>query len=103
VLLLQFSKHYVKSFFKYGVADDTLHYWQAATPPSHYKQLVIFPVLKRLKFVLSWQLHTSEIAQLVTQALLSDFKKLLFAQVKQFVKLVQVEQFEIFKLHKTHL
>jgi len=79
--VLQSVKHYVKSFFKYGVVDETLHYWQATTPPLHYKQLAIIPVLKHLKFVLSWQLPTSEITQLTTQALLSDFKKLLLAQV----------------------
>jgi len=53
--------------------------------------------------MLSWQLPTSEITQLATQALLSDFKKLLLAQVKQFVELMQVIQFGIFKLHKMHL
>jgi len=77
--VLQFAKHSEKSFFKYGVVDETLHYWQAATPPSHYKQLAIIPVLKHLKFMLSWQLPTSEITQLATQALLSDVKKLLLA------------------------
>jgi len=81
VLILQSAKHYVWSFFKYGVADEELHNWQAATPSSHYKQLVIIPVLKHFKFVLSWQLPTSEFAQLATQELLSDFKKLLLAQV----------------------
>jgi len=89
--------------FKYGVADEILHYWQAATPPSHYKQLIIIHILKHLKFVLSWQLPTSEISQLETQVLLSDFKKLLLAQVKQLLESVQVAQFEIFILHKIHL
>jgi len=103
MLVLQFAKHSVWSFFKYGVADETLHYWQADAPPSHYKQLTIIPVFKHLKFVLSWQLPKSEIAQLATQELLSDFKKLLLAQVKQLVELIQVEQFPIFKLHKMHL
>jgi len=98
VLWLQFTKHYVKSFFKYGVADETLHYWQT-TPPSHYKQFGIILVFKHLKFVLSWQLPTSEITQLTTQALLSDFKKLLLKQVKQYVELTHVEQFAILKLH----
>jgi len=103
MLVLQSVKHYVKSFIRYGVVDETLHYWQEATPPSHYKQFVIIPALKHLKFVLSWQLPTSEITQLVTQALLSDFKKLLLAQVKQFEELMQVAQFIIFTLHKMHL
>jgi len=99
VLVLQSAKHYVKSFFKYGVAEETLHYWQLATPPSHYKQFVIIPALKHLKFVLSWQLPTSEITQLAAQALASDFKKLLLKQVKQYVELTHVEQFAILKLH----
>jgi len=79
--LLQSPKHDVWSFFKYGVADETLHSWQTVTPPSHYKQLAIIPELKHLKFMLSWQLPISEFTQLITQALLSDIKKVLLAQI----------------------
>jgi len=101
--VLQLAKHYEKSFVKNGVVDETLHYWQVATPPLHYKQLAIIPVFKHLKFKLSWQLPISEITQSTIQALLSEFKKLLLAQAKQFVELAHIEQFIIVKLHKIHL
>jgi len=51
--MLQSAKHYRKSFVKYGVDEEALHYWQAVIPPSHYKQFSIIPVFKHLKFTLS--------------------------------------------------
>jgi len=51
--VLQSAKHYEWSFFKYGVAEEALHYWQFPVPPSHCKQLGIIPVCKHLKFMLS--------------------------------------------------
>lgn len=49
-------------------------------------------VFIHVKVVLSWQVFWSEL-QLTKQAVLSDFKKLPFLQVKQYIEFKQVEQF----------